>query len=311
MTQSIEHLIALFIPVLPLLLTFFILVAGWLNRKLCYFITVTAILLQLVFALSILNHVLTKGTIHYWVGGWKPPWGIEYVVDALDAYVLVIFLFLSLIFVLYSKRSIEQESPQKIGAFYAIYQLLVTGLWGVAVTGDLLYMYWFIELISLSAYALIALRGWMALKASCVYFLAWLIGSHALLSGMRFLYAVTGTYNMHDLSLILPPLYGNNAVQMAFVLFIVGLTLKMAFFPLYTWLLDTHAFGPPKISAIMSGFIILVSTYVFMGLILSVFTLDFIKYVHINSIILGIAAIVIILGSILAIAWYIKKSEGV
>ena len=311
MTQSIEHLIALFIPVLPLLLTFFILVAGWLNRKLCYFITVTAILLQLVFALSILNHVLTKGTIHYWVGGWKPPWGIEYVVDALDAYVLVIFLFLSLIFVLYSKRSIEQESPQKIGAFYAIYQLLVTGLWGVAVTGDLLYMYWFIELISLSAYALIALRGWMALKASCVYFLAWLIGSHILLSGMRFLYAVSGTYNMHDLSRLLPPLYENNAVQMAFVFFIVGLTLKMVFFPLYTWLLDAHAFGPAKISAIMTGIIILVSTYLFLKPILSVFTLDFIRYIPLNTLIPGIAAIVIILGSILAIAWHIIKREGI
>ena len=311
MTQSTEHLIVLFIPALPLMFTFFILVVGWLNRKLCYFVSVTAILLQLVFALSILNHVLTKETIHYWVGGGKPPWGIEYVVDALDAYVLVIFLFLSVIFVLYSKRGIEQETPQKIGAFYAIYQLLVTGLWGVAVIGDLLYMYWFIELISLCAYALIALRGWMALKASCAYFLAWLIGSHILLTGMRFLYAITGTYNMHDLSLILPSFYGNNGVQMAFVFFIVGLTLKMAFFPLYTWLLDAHAFGPPKISAIMSGIIILVSTYLFMKPILSVFTLDFIKYIPLNTLIPGIAAIVVILGSILAIARYIKKSEGV
>jgi multicomponent Na+:H+ antiporter subunit D len=311
LTPSTEHLIALFIPALPLLLTFFILVAGRLNRKLCYFVSVTAILLQLVFALYILNHVLTKGTIHYWVGGWKPPWGIEYVVDAFDAYVLVIFLLLSVIFVLYSKKSLEQETPQKIGALYAIYQLLVTGLWGVAVAGDLLYLYWFIELISLSAYALIALRGWMALKASCAYFLAWLIGSLILLTGMRFLYAITGTYNMHDLSVILPLYYGNNAIQMAFVFFIVGLTLKMAFFPLYTWLLDAHAFGPAKISAIMSGIIILVSTYLFLGPILSVFTLNFIRYIHLNTLISGIAAIVVILGSILAIARYIKKSVGV
>jgi len=261
-------------------------------------------------SIFILCHVLTKGTIHYWLFGWVPPWGAEIVVDALNAYVLVILLFWGLICVVYSKSSTEHELPQKIVPFYTIFQLFITGLCGVTVTGDLFIMpvfsmYWSIEIISLSAYALIALRGRIALKASCVYLVAWLIGSLAFWAGMGFLYSVTGSSNMLDLSYLLPPLYENKAVQMAFVFFIVGLGVKFAFFPLYTWLVDVHAFGPSKISAMLSGIIILVSTYVFARLALSVFTLEFITlYVPI-----WIAALGIIIGSILAIAWYIMRSE--
>ncbi|MCW3133867.1 MAG: proton-conducting transporter membrane subunit [Methanophagales archaeon] len=265
-------------------------------------------------AVFILKHVLAVGTIHYWLDGRRTPWGTEIVVDALNAYVLVILLFLGLLSVMYSKRSMEREVPQKIVPFYTIFQLLMTGLCGVTVTGDIFNivfnMYWFIEIISLSAYALIALRGWIALKASCVYLIAWLIGSYILLSGIRFLYAVTGSYNMHDLSLLLPPLYENRVVQMAFVFFIVGLSVKMTFFPLYTGLVDAYAFGPSKISAMLSGIIILVSTYLFMRLIFSVFTLNFLTVISMGTIISGIAAITIIFGSILAIAGYIMRREA-
>lgn len=169
----------------------------------------------------------------------------------------------------------------------------------------------FIEMISLSAYALMVLRGGIALKASCVYLIAWLIGSYALLSGIHFLYPVTGSFSMADISHLLPPLYGNKVVQMAFIFFIVGLSVKFAFFPLYTWLLDAQAFGPSKISAILSGIIILVLAYVFMRLMFSVFTLDFLTlYIPINTIILGVTAIAIILGSVLTIARYIMRGEG-
>lgn len=300
---------------MSLLSTFTILIAGWLNKKFCCFISIATILVQLIMSIFILHHVLTKGTIYYWLGGWKPPWGSEIVMDTLNTYVLIILLFLGLVCVAYSKSSTEYESPQKIVPFYTIFQLLITGLCGVTVTGDIFIipvfsMYWSIEMISLSAYALIALRGKIALKASCVYLIAWLIGSYALLSGVYFLYLVTGSFNMHDLSLLLPPLYDNKVVQMAFVFFIVGLSVKMAFFPLYTGLVDAHAFGHTKISAMLSGIIILVSTYIFMRLIFSVFTLDFLTKIPISTIISSVAVITIILGSILAIAWYIMRREA-
>jgi len=303
---SVEHLPVL-IVVISLLSAFTIFIAGWLNKRFCWFISFATILVQLVMAVFILHHVLTVGTIHYWLGGWSPPWGIEYVVDALNAYVLVILLFLALICVTYSKRSIAHELPYKIVPFYTVYQLLVTGLCGVTVTGDIFNMYVFIEIFSLSAYALIASRGKIALKASFTYLVLGSIGACFFLLGIGFLYSVTGTLNMHDLSLLLPPLYGNKIVLAAFGFFTVGLSIKMALFPLHTWLPDAHSFAPSEISAMLSGIIIEVSTYAFIRVCFSVYTLNFIKLLPIFDILCWIAAFGIIIGSVLAIAQYNLK----
>ncbi|HDS45492.1 MAG TPA: monovalent cation/H+ antiporter subunit D family protein [Methanomicrobia archaeon] len=293
---------------ISLLAAFTILVAGWITKKACFVISAATIFVQFVMSLFILNHVLTVGTIQYWLGGWMPPWGIEYVVDALNAYILVILLFLALLCVLYSKRNIEHELPHKIVPYYAVYQLLITGLCGVTVTGDIFNLYVFVEIFSLAAYALIASRGKIALKASFTYLIMGAIGACFVLLGIGFLYSVTGTLNMHDLSLLLPPLYGNRVVQAAFVFIFVGLGIKMALFPLHTWLPDAHAFAPAEISALLSGIIIEVSTYAFIRITFSVFTLDFVTmYLPITTLISWVAAIAMIYGSVLAIAQYNLK----
>ncbi|MBA7521182.1 Na(+)/H(+) antiporter subunit D [subsurface metagenome] len=307
MISVVEHFPVLVI-VISLLSAFTILIVGRLNKKSCCFISFATILVQLVMSIFILNHVRTVGTIRYWLGGWSPPWGIEYVVDALNAYILVILLFLALLCVMYSKRNIEHELPQKIAHYYVIYQLLITGLCGITVTGDIFNMYVFIEITSLSSYALIASRGKIALKASFTYLVLGSIGACFFLLGIGFLYSVTGSLNMHDLSLLLPPLYGNRVVQAAFVFFIVGLSIKMALFPLHTWLPDAHSFAPAEISAMLSGIIIEVSTYAFIRVCFSVFTLDFItRYVSIFDILCWVAAMAMIYGSVLAIAQYNLK----
>ena len=300
MLSAVEHFPVLII-VLSLFSAFTIFLAGWVNKKSCVFISITTLIAQFVMSIVILHRVLTHGPIHYRLGGWAPPWGIEYVMDALNAYVLIVLLFLALVCAVYSKRNIEHELPQKRVSFYTIYQLLITGLCGITVTGDIFNMYVFIEIACLTAYALIASRGKIALRASFTYLVLGSIGACFFLLGIGFLYSVTGSLNMHDLSLLLPPLYGNRVVKAAFVFFIVGLSIKMALFPLHTWLPDAHAFAPSEISAMLSGIIIEVSTYAFIRVAFSVFTVDFIKLLPIFEILSWIAAIAIIIGSILAI----------
>jgi multicomponent Na+:H+ antiporter subunit D len=169
-------------------------------------------------------------------------------------------------------------------------------------------MYVFIEITCLSAYALIASRGKIALKASFTYLVLGSIGACFFLLGIGFLYSVTGSLNIRDLSLLLPPFYGNRVVLAAFVFFIVGLSIKMALFPLHTWLPDAHAFAPSEISAMLSGITIEVSTYAFIRVTFSVFTLKFITaYLPIMSILSWLAAIAMIFGSVLAIAQYNLK----
>lgn len=298
---GIEHLPVLII-VLSLLAAFTVFVAGWVNKKFSWAISFVAILAQFVLSIFILNHVLAVGKIDYWLSGWRPPWGIQVVVDALNAYILVVLLFLALLSVMYSKRNIQHELPEKVVTYYTVYQLLVTGLCGVTITGDIFNMYVFIEIFSLAAYALIASRGGIALKASFVYLVLGSIGACLFVLGIGFLYSVTGSLNMADLAAILPPLYGNKLVQAAFALFVVGLSIKMALFPVHTWLPDAHSFAPAEISAMLSGIIIEVSTYALIRISFSVFTINFLKLLPIFDFIAWIAAIAIIYGSVMAIA---------
>ncbi|RZN40581.1 MAG: monovalent cation/H+ antiporter subunit D family protein [Methanophagales archaeon ANME-1-THS] len=280
-----------------------ILIAGLVNRKSCAYIFLSVVFSHLIMSLFILHHVLTVGTIHYWLGGWRPPWGIEYVVDALNAYILVIVLFLSLMAGLYAKRYEEHKlEERKHVTYFTLFQLLVAGLCGVVVTGDVFNMYVLSEIVALTAYALIASPGGRTLKASYNYLVMGSVGICFYLLGIGFLYSVTGTLNMADMRILLPPLYQNRLVFVAYALILVGFSIKMALIPLHTWLPDAHAFAPSEISAMLSGIIIEVYTYAFIRISFSVFTVDFLRLLPIFDIISWIAAIAIIYGSVLAIA---------
>jgi len=289
---------------------FTILLAGWFNRKSCFFISLSTIVFQFVLSLFVLHHVLTVGVIHYWIGGWRPPWGIEYLVDGLSAYVLVIVLFMSLMSVIYAKRTVERQiAEKKHVTFYALFQLLVTGLVGVVVTGDMFNMYVLLEVCSLAAYALIAVAGGRALRASYNYLVIGSIGICFYLLGIAFLYSVTGTLNMADMRLLLPPLYGSKAVQTAFVFILIGLGIKMAFFPLHTWQPDAYTYAPSAVSVIISTAMAKASIYALIRVVFSVFTVNFIfQYMWMWTFISWLAAFTIIIGSVYAIAqWTLKR----
>ncbi|MCK4732191.1 MAG: hypothetical protein KAT65_06995, partial [Methanophagales archaeon] len=142
-------------PVLVIVISMFaaftILIAGWLNKKVAFPISLATIFIQLLMAFSMLKRVLAEGPIHYQLGGWAPPWGIEYVIDTFNAYVLIVILLLSFICAIYSKRSVEKELPLKIVPFYSVFQLLITGLCGIVVTGDIFNLYVFLEISALAS----------------------------------------------------------------------------------------------------------------------------------------------------------------
>ncbi len=299
----IEHFPVLLV-VVSLLSAYTILVAGWFNRKLSYLLSILTITFQLVLSIFVLRYVLSYGAIHYRLGGWAPPWGIEYVVDVLNAYVLVVFFAASFLIAIYTYRSIEKElEAKKTVSFYVLFQLLITGLCGIIVTGDMFNLYVFLEISSLTAYALIASAGGRSLRASYNYVIMGSIGACFYLLGVGFLYAVTGSLNMHDLMLLLPTLYGNKVVQAAFVFFVIGMSIKMALFPLHLWQPDAYTYAPSAVSAFIAATMSHISVYALMRVIFSVFTLDFVRaYLNMDVAICWVAAIGIIAGSVLAIA---------
>ena len=102
--------------------------------------------------------VADGSVISYELGGWSPPWGIEYRIDAMNAFVALLVSGIAAITLPYALRSVEKEiSERQIPLFYALFQLCLVGLLGIAQTGDIFNLFVFLEISSLSSYALIAM----------------------------------------------------------------------------------------------------------------------------------------------------------
>jgi multicomponent Na+:H+ antiporter subunit D len=239
----------------------------------------------------------------YKLGGWDPPWGIAYYVDHLNGLVLVVVSAVALINLIASKKIIEQEFPEKTGPFYTLYVLMVTGLLGIVVTGDAFNLYVLLEIASLTGYGLLAMGGGRGPLAALNYLYMGTIGACFYLLGIGYLYIVTGSLNMVDIAGILPSLYQSKAVLTAFIICMVGVWLKMAFFPLHAWLPNAYTYAPSASSSLIAPLMTKVMIYVMIRLILTVFTPQFsFTILAVNESIVWLAVIAIVMGAVLALA---------
>jgi multicomponent Na+:H+ antiporter subunit D len=291
------------VVVIPLIFAFLALLFGWWRKGLCYPITIIALALSFLASIHALYTVLATGTIHYYLGTWEPPWGIEYVVDHLNAFVLVIVSFISLIVAISSRRVVEQELPEKVVYFYCIFLLQVTGFLGIVITGDMFNLYVFLEIASLAGYALIAVGEEGAPFASFNYLIFGTIGACFYLLGVGYLYINTGSLNMADLSNILPALYQSKVVLVAFAFFLVGVSLKMALFPLHVWLPDAYTYAPSPVSSLLAPLMTKVGAYVMIRIMYTVFEPRFsIELIPATTILGWMAAGAMLFGALLALA---------
>jgi len=291
------------IIVFPLIMALLINVVGWWKKGLCFYMALLAISASFISSLGILKTVINKGTIHYRLGNWEPPWGIEYVVDHLNAFILVIVSFISLVVTIYSKKSIEKEIPEKIPQFYTVFTLLMMGLLGITITGDAFNLYVLLEIASLASYGLIAMGDDKAPLASFNYLIMGTIGACFYLLGVGYLYIVTGSLNMADLSQLLPELYQSKAVIVAFAFFLVGVSIKMALFPLHVWLPDAYTHAPSTVSAFVASTMTKVGAYVMIRVMFTIFKPYFaIEIIPATTILGWVAVTAMMFGCILAIA---------
>jgi len=291
------------IIVIPLLSAFLVCIAGCFRRWLCQPVTVMALLGSCWAAVGTLQQVMAQGAIHYRLGGWAPPMGIEYVVDHLNGLVLVVVTLVATVAAIFSREIVEEELPTRVNLFYTLYLLLVTGLLGMTITGDAFNLYVLLEISALTTYALIAIGQPRALLASFNYLMLGTIGASFYLLGVGHLYIMTGSLNMADLAMILPDLYNSRAIMAAFVLIMVGVWVKMAFFPLHTWLPNSYTYAPTATSTLIAPLMTKVSVYVMLRIMFSIFTPTYV-YQHLNVAngIVWLAVIAIVGGSLLALA---------
>lgn len=291
------------IIIIPLIFAFITPLLGWWKGRLCYPWMLLSLSLCMICSVFVLFRVINTGTIHYYLGNWPPPWGIEYVIDHLNALMLVVITVTALLVAVYSKKSLEQEIPGKIVYFYTVFLLQVVGFMGIVITGDMFNLYVFLEITSLTGYALIAVGEDGAPLASFRYIIMGTVGACFYLLGVGYLYIATGSLNIADLSRLLPSIYSSKVILVAFAFFFVGIAIKMALFPLHVWLPDAYTRAPSAASALIAPLMTKVSVYVMIRVMFTVFKPSFtIDMLPIPDIMVGLGIFAIIAGAIMALA---------
>jgi multicomponent Na+:H+ antiporter subunit D len=291
------------IVVTPLVTSFVIFVTGWWHKRTAYPLAVAAMSICLLSSALILNSVINTGPIHYWLGGWRPPWGIEYRIDHFNAVMLVLISMLSLLVALHAQKSVERELPEKTSLFWTLYILQITGLLGICITGDLFNLFVLLEVASLSGYALISMGEKKAIYASFRYIVIGTIGASFYLLGVGYLYIISGSLNMADLAQLLPKFYHSRTVLAGFAFILIGLSIKMALFPLHGWLPDAYTYAPSAVSAAVAPLMTKVMAYVIIRVMFTVFRAEFpVTVLRVTDAMVWFGTFAILFGAVMALS---------
>ncbi len=275
---AIRHA-AVLITVVPLVMAPILALSP--NGRLAWILTLLATAASFYFALLTLGIVQSTpgGLISYEIGNWPSPIGIEFRVDALNAMILLLVTGMGFLATIFAWPTIVAEiDKRKIPLFLCAFMLCVTGLCGVASTGDAFNLFVFLEISSLSTYVLVAMgasRDRRALPAAFDYLIVGTLGASFYIIGVGFLYAATGTLNMAELSEMLPALTGNRSVQVGFAFIIVGIGLKAAMWPLHQWLPNAYSYAPSFVTMFLAATATKVALYALIRWLFTIFSPDY------------------------------------
>lgn len=210
----------------------------------------------------------------YRMGGWAPKLGITLVYDHLTAVVALAVNIVGLAALLFSVRYLDHYTGR--WKFYSLFMLILAGLNGVTVTGDMFNLFVFVEISAVSSYALVAFgTDFDELEAGFKYMVIGEIGGTAILLAIALLYAKASTLNMAAVSQVMAGFGHTPLFWFIVAAFLVGFAVKMAMVPFHAWLPDAHPSAPAPVSALLSGvFIKVLGVYAMSRVMFNVFGLS-------------------------------------
>lgn len=251
---------------------------GWL----AWFFALAATWMTPLIAGALVLQVLDTGTISYAMGGWEPPIGIEYRVDLLNAFVLLLISAVAAVMLPYANLSVESEIDEpKQAWFYALYLLCLAGLLGIAITGDAFNAFVFLEVSSLATYGMIAMgRDRRALLAAYQYLIMGTIGATMYVIAIGILYTMTGTLNLADMADRLVAVDTIRPLFAALAFITVGVSLKFALFPLHSWLPNAYAYAPTFATAFLAATATKAAVYLILRFFFAVYGVALVFGIH-------------------------------
>jgi multicomponent Na+:H+ antiporter subunit D len=288
----------LFFVLIPLACAFIIgLFARRMNNISCFLANLSALILTLLSVFLIKSTFVFK-VLTLKAGGWSSPLSIYLVADSLTSFMLFTVNFVALFVSLYAINYMNNYTDK--WKFNALFMLMLTGLNGVILSGDIFNLYIFLEVASIAGYALVAFGTEAeSLEAAFKYAVMGSLASIFILLGIGLLYSYTSTLNMADIAQVLSGRPNSRLVGFVSVLFLAGFGLKSALVPFHSWLPDAHSSAPTPVSAALSGvFIKTLGIYCLARIFFNVLGAS----VNVHSILVALGVSSMVIGAFLAVA---------
>jgi len=265
MSIDIQTLIPLFVAI-PLGMSLLIQLVARSRHMLSEVLTIITMLVLMLMSCYAIGD---NGIYH--LGGWPTPVGIDMRLDALATLLLLAVNIVGVAVSLYSVDYMRRFTARS--HFYSLFLLMVTGMNGVILAGDLFNLYVFLEVAAIASYSLVAFGcAHEELEASFKYIVLGTLSSALILTGVALVYGITGTLNMAHIAARITETGMNTPLLLAFGLFICGFAFKSALVPFHAWLPDAHPAAPAPVSAMLSGVLIkAIGIYVLARLAFNVF----------------------------------------
>lgn len=246
----------------------------------------------LLLALILFMKVGTLGPVANQMGGWQAPMGITLIADMLSALLITVTALVAITVSIYSLGDVSAD--RVAGGFYTFLNMLIAGVVGAFLTGDLFNLYVWFEVMLISSFALLVLGGnKVQLDGAVKYVAINLISTVLLLTAIGLLYGLTGTLNMADLSLRVPKVEDQALVSVVAVLFLIAFGIKAAVFPLYFWLPASYHTLPVSVTSVFAALMTKVGVYA----LIRTFTLIFPgEHPNIDTALLAAGLVTMLLG---------------
>jgi multicomponent Na+:H+ antiporter subunit D len=256
--------------------------------------------LVLLFAIdvAVLLKVAAEGPWTMMMGGWKPPFGIAFTVDMMGALFLAVSGFVALACGIYAVASIS--STERRYGFFPFMFLMMGGVSGAFLTGDVFNLYVWFEVLLIGSFGLLILGSQHnQLDGATKYCFLNLVGTTLFLIATGYLYGVFGTLNMADIAIKAAAMENDSAVYVIGVLYLASLSLKAAAFPLNFWLPASYHTPRFVVSALFAGLLTKVGVYALIRLLLMLFPAE---HAGVTPVIAWIAGLTMMVGALGALA---------
>jgi multicomponent Na+:H+ antiporter subunit D len=290
--------ILLVLPILIPLVTAALAMLAWRSRDIQRWLGLIGAIGLFIASLFLFEAVWNDGIQAVQLGGWQAPFGITLVADVLSASMVVITGFMGLAVAVYSLASMDHR--RESFGYYPLFQILLMGVSGAFLTGDMFNLFVWFEVMLISSFVLLALGGERGqMEGALKYVTLNLFSSVIFLIAIGVLYGLAGTLNMADLSVKLADVDSPGIVTTVAMLFLLTFGVKAAVFPLFFWLPASYHTTPVAVSAIFAGLLTKVGVYAIIRTFTLIFTQD-VNYTH--TLILVVAGFTMVTGVLGAVA---------